>query len=163
MTMFGPKNIFPCTDCTKETIQELQEEISNLQTTISSGPQSIYKHLSKSDLQNLHNTPIILIPAVTGKAIEVISVIFAYNFVSTAYNGNSPNIRTTNAGATWGNITIASAANSFNGYMAPISTTNTLNSRWLVNENLIATVAASMGSGDGTLDLYILYRYINIQ
>jgi hypothetical protein len=160
--IFAPKSVFPCADCTKETIHTLQEEITSLQEQLESLPQSVKIHLSKSDLQNLNTTPITLVPAQSGKAIEIISVLWYYDYQGTPYNnGVTMSILTNTISNAWCSISISNYTQDINGYVVPLSTSTTTN-RWTANQNVVISSIAGLGSGNGTLDLYVLYRYVTI-
>lgn len=158
MGMFGTKkNIFNCTSCSEPHLT--QEEIDAL-------PKSIKVHAAKADIQDLISNPMELIEAPgIGKAIEVISMSFKYDYVSIAYNAITLNLTTNTATSNWlttGTISGIADKNSIAVPTTPSIISTLTGPFWIENEPVNLTASGAPGNGNGTFDFYILYRIITL-
>jgi hypothetical protein len=119
--------------------------------------------LTSAQLQSISGSnEIVLIPVQAGKVICPISTFAVYDYGTVAYtSGVSILLKlASGSGASIGNINFGSATFDI---VTKLNNNNTLSSAGLALNNYIAIGAissGSMGTGDGTLDLYITYAVI---
>lgn len=126
----------------------------------SSDIESIHVSVNSGQILSMFSSPIELLPAPgAGKVIEVINILVKKNFVSSPYAGDIyPGIIFSGAPSLFDNI--AGLSIDFTS-----SQINTIPANGIVVENaplLLHTSSSDPTGGDGSLDIYIHYRIVDL-
>lgn len=123
--------------------------------------------LTALQIQNIGTTNIIAIPTPgAGKFIQVLSAVYFYNFVTTAYNAGfslALSYAVNNNPLMYDPNHIMTATVNASNYFQPlvVGSTGPLFDVPLVNTPLyISLFGGAVGPGDGTVDIYITYQII---
>lgn len=143
----------------KDVIDYVDQEISNLpsSTTIT---KQITVTLSSADLLALDTTPKLIIPGVTGKLLRLKSVYQRYNHNTTAYTHTGLDRFAYDTPSTWLYTIPLAITSASNTYAYQDFSVNASTSYDYTSMDIILTATSSITSGDGTLDLIIVYDEI---
>ena len=142
----------------KAIVDYVDQEVSNTSTLT----KQIKVTLSSSDLLVLDVTPKLIIPSSAGKLFRLKSVHQRYNHVTTAYIHSGLDRFAYNVIGNWLYtipLVITSASNT---YAYQDFAINASTSTDYTSMNIILTATSPITSGDGTLDLVLVYDEITI-
>jgi len=120
--------------------------------------------LSSSDISNLNTTPIVLVPAITGKVILPRSVFQKYTHVTTAYTSGANWRLAFGTPSLWISSfapAVQSASNS-EGINEILGSNATVSGNTFAEKDLLLTNVFPWVGGDGTMILYIEYIEITL-
>lgn len=118
----------------------------------------VHISLSSAQIKALHTTPVEVLAAVPDKVIAVTNTLFEYVFGTTAYTGGG-NVTLTERGLNVSNNTATQAL--LQGGASFVYQGNNNNNVATKGAALMITAAgADFAAGDGTAELYVLYRLV---
>jgi len=152
--------VFPIVSSVDNTTKKAN--LSDLRANYLSDVKSASLTIASADVLTLNTTPLTIVPAVSGKAIEVISASVKIDFNSAAYATNT-NIALTTSGATTEQYgaAILNATVSTHKKLQEVTSTTATTTQMIVNADLQVTVkTGDPTAGDSDIEVFVLYREI---